>query len=147
MAKGLKGKKLVFIGAGNMAEALVKGIVEAGFCPADHVTVTDPLEARQRHFRETYGTRATPDNAAAAAKADVLVLAVKPQVMGEALEQIRGSLPDHALVISIAAGVKAGRIEAGLAPRPAGGPGDAQHPEPGGDGRGRRRGGGLGDGG
>ena len=69
MAKGLNGRKLVFIGAGNMAEALVKGIVEAGICPAGDLTVADPVEERQRHFRESYGARATPDNAAAAAMA------------------------------------------------------------------------------
>jgi pyrroline-5-carboxylate reductase len=108
-------KQLVFIGAGNMAEALVKGIVAAGILPGASITVTDPLAERQEHFRSTYGTRATQDNAAAAASADVLVLAVKPQVMAEALTQIRATLPADALVVSIAAGITCARIEAGLA--------------------------------
>jgi pyrroline-5-carboxylate reductase len=116
MKDTMGGKQLVFVGAGNMAEALVKGIVKAGTCRTEQVTVTDPLEERRRHFESTYGVKATADNAGAAAGADVLVLAVKPQVMGEALEQIRETLPGDALVVSIAAGITAGRIEEGLSP-------------------------------
>lgn len=114
MAEGLNGKKLTFIGAGNMAEALVKGIVNADLCPAGDITVTDPLEERQRHFETSYGTKATADNAAAASVADVLVLAVKPQVMAEALAQVRPHLRVDTLIISIAAGITCARIEGSL---------------------------------
>ena len=95
-------EKLVFIGAGNMAEALVKGLTQGGICPAGQITVTDLNEDRLAYMRETYGVETVQDNALAVQAADVVVLAVKPQVFPEVLPVIAGL---DALVISIAAGL------------------------------------------
>ena len=105
---------LVFIGAGNMAEALVKGIVERDVWPAGRVIVTDVRPEQLDRFRATYRVHATANNLEAAAKADVIVLAVKPQMMGDVLAELKGNLPAKALVVSIAAGTTSAKIEAGL---------------------------------
>ncbi|MBN1270168.1 MAG: pyrroline-5-carboxylate reductase [Kiritimatiellae bacterium] len=114
MAGKLKGK-LVFLGAGNMAEALVHGIVKGKVClPAD-ITVTDLRRERLEHFEKTFGVRADSDSAGAAREADLLVLAVKPQSLREVLGEIKGSLDrKRTCVLSIAAGITARVIESEL---------------------------------
>jgi pyrroline-5-carboxylate reductase len=104
--------KIAFIGAGNMAEAIVSGIIKQGVFAAGDVTVTDIREERLAFFRETYGTQATADNAAAVRGADVIVLAVKPQMFGDAAATFAGAACDGKLFISIMAGVTASKIEA-----------------------------------
>jgi pyrroline-5-carboxylate reductase len=106
--------RMAFIGAGNMAEALVNGVLNAGIVPADRITVTDVLQERLDYFRARYGVKGSTDNGEAVQGADVIVLAVKPQILAEVLAGLKSELPGNALVISIAAGVKAATIEAGL---------------------------------
>lgn len=113
LGKGL-GKRVVFLGAGNMAEALVAGILNGGLCLPSEVTVSDVDAARRHLFASTLGVQAVADNAEAVRDADVIVLAVKPQVMAVVLAELRGKLPAAALVISIAAGITTRTIEAGL---------------------------------
>lgn len=113
-AKKLAVEKLAFVGAGNMAEALVNGITAGGACSPRHIVVTDVRAERLDLFRKQFGVATSAANADAVRGADVVVLAVKPQVMGEALDQIRSALSPHALVISIAAGIRTSRIEEGL---------------------------------
>lgn len=105
---------LAFIGAGNMAEALVKGIVERRVWAASNIVVTDVREERLQFFRDTFGVKGSTSNRDAAAHASVVVLAVKPQMMTDVLNDLRGSVPASALVVSIAAGTKAAKIEEGL---------------------------------
>lgn len=107
----LHGKTIVFIGAGNMAEALVKGLVESGLCRAEQIRVTDVSPGRLAYFRENYGVSGTSRNDEHIADADVLVLAVKPQVMAGVLAELRARLNPAALAISIAAGIPTARIE------------------------------------
>lgn len=102
-------QKIVFIGAGNMAEALVKGLRQAGVS-AQSMVVTDLRAERLAHFKDTYGVAGATDNRAAAAGADTIVLAVKPQQMSEALASLADAASD-ALYVSIAAGVPTARIE------------------------------------
>jgi pyrroline-5-carboxylate reductase len=102
--------RIAFIGAGNMAEALVKGLVSAGV-PADRITVTDPLETRLDEFRRSFGVQGSSSNVSAVAGADVVVLAVKPQILQGVLEEIRGHVGESALIVSIAAGIRTERIE------------------------------------
>lgn len=91
-----------FIGAGNMARAMGGGI--AAGKPDVRIVATDPdQEARERFAQETGGTIAASLEAVVAA-ADVLVLAVKPQVLGTVLDQIAGSIRAEQIVVSIAAG-------------------------------------------
>ncbi|MFC1468083.1 pyrroline-5-carboxylate reductase [Verrucomicrobiota bacterium] len=103
--------KIAFIGAGNMAEAIVSGIIKQGVFAAGDVTVTDIREERLQFFKDTYGTQATADNKAAVAESDVIVLAVKPQMLDEAAATFAGESCEGKLFVSIMAGVTAVRIE------------------------------------
>jgi pyrroline-5-carboxylate reductase len=105
---------VVFIGAGNMAEALVKGLVQGGVCPAKQITVTDPRAERLDFFRTAFAVNAMVSNTDAVAKAGIVVLAVKPQSMSDVLLELKGKLPADAVVVSIAAGTLTKTIEAGL---------------------------------
>jgi pyrroline-5-carboxylate reductase len=99
-----------FVGSGNMAEALTNGVLKAGVYRPGQVYVSDVRPERLEYLREHYGVRLAADNADLASKVDVLVLSVKPQNMGTALESIKDSLTADVLVISIAAGIKTSRI-------------------------------------
>lgn len=95
--------KILFLGGGNMANALIGGMIKQGFAATD-IHVIDPgSEARQR-LAESYGVTCHAAAGEAPAAPDVLVLAVKPQQMREAVAPLGGRLGD-ALVISIAAGL------------------------------------------
>jgi pyrroline-5-carboxylate reductase len=102
--------KIVFIGAGNMAEAIVAGIVRQNVVEAGEVCVTDIDEARLNHFSEQYGVGHSTDNAAAVADADVVVLSIKPQIFPAVWADIGAALGPDALVISIMAGIPSKKI-------------------------------------
>lgn len=105
--------KITFIGAGNMAEAIVAGIIEKGVCNPQAITVTDIAETRLKHVGLLYGVATAQENSAAAAQSDVIVLAVKPQVFPAVWPDIAAALKPEALVISIMAGVTSQRIAGG----------------------------------
>jgi pyrroline-5-carboxylate reductase len=94
-----------FIGSGNMAEALINGVLKAGVYRPGKVYVSDIRAERIEYLREHYGVRTATDNADLASKVDVLVLSVKPQNMRAAMEDIKGHIANDVLVISIAAGI------------------------------------------
>lgn len=96
--------KITFIGGGNMAVALIGGMKKQGFSAAA-IQVVEPSQAARDRLTEGFGVRCTPVLDAAALNCEVLVLAVKPQTMREALKPLAGKLRDH-LVISIAAGLR-----------------------------------------
>ena len=75
---------IAFIGGGNMARSLISGLLNDGI-PADRIAVSDPVPT-QRELLAEFGVRAEADNEAALAGADVVVLAVKPQLLGEVLK-------------------------------------------------------------
>jgi pyrroline-5-carboxylate reductase len=102
-----------FIGAGNMAEALIRGLLRGTFAP-DQITASGPREERMRELREKFGIAATTDNTAAAS-ADIVVLAVKPQILKRVLDEVADRIRPDALVISIAAGVPVSAIQSRLA--------------------------------
>ncbi len=99
-----------------MAEAILRGILEAGLAEPEDVTASDPMPER-REALAALGARVVAENAAAAADADVVLLAVKPQVLAAALSEIRPVLRRDQLVVSIAAGVPLAKIES-LLPAP-----------------------------
>jgi pyrroline-5-carboxylate reductase len=103
-----------FIGSGNMAEALIKGIIAAKVYPADNVLVSDIRPERLEYLAGEYSVQPTQNNTALAGGADVVVLSVKPQNMDEVLGEIKGTLKESVLVISIAAGVTTAKIAAAL---------------------------------
>jgi pyrroline-5-carboxylate reductase len=110
----LKGKTAGFLGAGNMAEALIKGLVRANLVPAASIVASDVRTERLRDLERLYGVRVATDNAALVRAADVLVLAVKPQIIGPVLREVGPALREETLVISIAAGVSTARIREAL---------------------------------
>lgn len=96
--------KITFIGGGNMANALIGGLRKQGFSAAG-IQVVEPYEEARQRLTDTFGIRCVPAIDAAALHCDVLVLAVKPQAMKEAVAPAAGQLR-HQLVISIAAGLR-----------------------------------------
>jgi pyrroline-5-carboxylate reductase len=99
------GKKIAFLGTGNMAEALVKGLLRAGTAAKEEVVCAEPRAERREEIAKRYGVATTGDNAAATEQADVIVLSVKPQTMDQLLEEIAPAIDHRKLVISIAAGI------------------------------------------
>ena len=112
MAKAKLGK-IAFIGGGNMATALVRGLIGAGTKPKS-LTVAEPLAPKRRTLARRFGIAVTGSNEEAAASADIVMLAVKPQVIEPVLAALRPSLGKRALILSIAAGVRLARIESAL---------------------------------
>ena len=108
--------ELGVIGGGNMAEAIVGAAVRSGFLPADTIVVADPAAARREKLAGELGVTCVETNDAPACCPRVL-LAVKPQVMGDMLQADAKKFRDDALVISIAAGVSTAFFDARLAGR------------------------------
>ncbi len=106
-----KDTRLAFIGAGNMAEALIRGLIQTGACQAEQIVAVDVRADRRETLRERYDIAVGGDPAAAAAEANILVLATKPQSFPTMLPQIRGAYAQNTLVISIAAGVPLAALE------------------------------------
>jgi pyrroline-5-carboxylate reductase len=109
MASPLLAQKVGFVGGGQMAEALVGGILSAKLCEPDQIRVSDPIAERLDVFKKNYGVQTSASNREIAAWGDIVVLAVKPQMLGAVLKEIGDELP-NALVVSIVAGVPIGRI-------------------------------------
>lgn len=103
-----------FIGSGNMAEAMINGVLKANVYRPGLVYTSDVRPERLSYLREHYGVRTTKSNAELASKADILVLSVKPQNMTDALGSIKDAIKPDALIISIAAGIKTSNISAVL---------------------------------
>ena len=110
----VKGKRVGFIGGGNMGEALVRGLIGANVVPADLIAATDVRTERTRELTKQYGIAAHGDNARCVREADVVILAVKPQVMGDVVREIAPAVTARHLLISIAAGVATATIRAAL---------------------------------
>ena len=106
---------IAFIGGGTMAGAMIKGLLRHELIDSDRIIVAEPRAERGQELHETYGVRWTDNNAEAAEDRDVVILAVKPQVMAQVLKDLHGSIRSRALVISIAAGVPIKTIADGLA--------------------------------
>jgi pyrroline-5-carboxylate reductase len=107
----LQNTTIGFIGGGNMAEALIKGLL-AGGVPAADLSVAEPLAERRAFLADRYGITVTNDNGSVAAARDILFLAVKPQTAPTVLAEIGGALTPGKLLISIMAGVRTSVIEA-----------------------------------
>jgi pyrroline-5-carboxylate reductase len=103
-------KQLAFIGGGNMAEALLRGILASNRMPPDAILATDVREERLAFLQATYGIGVSADNVDAARQAETILLAVKPQVMGRVLEALKDTVGEKHLVISIAAGISTAAI-------------------------------------
>ena len=82
------GKKIAFLGSGNMAEALVKGLLTAGAAAAAEIVCAEPREERRRELQQRYGVRTSPSNREAVAAAELVLLSVKPQVIDTVLDEV-----------------------------------------------------------
>lgn len=109
----LKDKTIGFIGGGNMAEALLKGLLAGGVPTAD-MAVAEPVAQRREFLAERYGVQCGDDNSAVAADSDIVILAVKPQVAATVLQGMAAAVSTDKLLISIMAGVKTAAIETAL---------------------------------
>ena len=105
-------RTLAFIGAGNMSRSIIAGLIQAGY-PAERITAANPSRPKLDELADQFGIRITQNNAEAAREAEVIVLAVKPQLMAAMLEALvaeLGSL-EGKLLVSIAAGIKVERLQ------------------------------------
>jgi pyrroline-5-carboxylate reductase len=106
--------RIAFIGGGNMARSLIAGLIKDGHEPAS-LTVSDPVAAVRVRLTETYGVHTTDNNAAAIADAEVVLLAVKPQVAPGVCRELTPQLPQRKpLVLSVMAGVTEASIDSWL---------------------------------
>jgi pyrroline-5-carboxylate reductase len=111
---GMADSRFGFLGAGRMATALAQGLAAAGLAKAAALIASDPLPPAREAFAATTGGAACASNAEVVSKSDVVVLAVKPQHMAQALADVRDAITDRHLVVSIAAGTKLASIAMGL---------------------------------
>ncbi|MGI6201376.1 MAG: pyrroline-5-carboxylate reductase [Christensenellales bacterium] len=109
--QGDLGKRLGFIGCGNMGGAILKGIVRAGLAQPEQMLVYDANPDAQRALVEAYGVRGAEDNADLVRRADIIFLAVKPIVCSEVLEDIRRHLLPGKILVSIVAGWAVEQLE------------------------------------
>lgn len=106
--------RIAFIGGGAMAEAMVAGVIEAGITKAGDITVGEPAEARRDYLRDTHSVETTPDNVDAVRRADLVILAVKPQQTPAALSGLSGRIDADSTVLSIVGGFTSAQLVDGL---------------------------------
>ena len=106
-------KLIAFIGGGNMAQAIVLGLLKQGY-PADKIIVNDPNEEKRAFFAQ-YGVAVSTDNEQSITQSEVVLFAVKPQVLADVCKPLSAVDFSDKLIISIAAGISTARL-AGLIP-------------------------------
>jgi pyrroline-5-carboxylate reductase len=104
-------KTIGFLGAGNMAEALIRGLVRGDHVAPDRIIASGPRRERRDELAATYGIHVTASNVELASRSDVLVLSIKPQILPKVLREVAGDVGRDALVLSVAAGVSTASIE------------------------------------
>jgi pyrroline-5-carboxylate reductase len=110
--------KIGFLGGGNMGEALIKGITRERTFSAENILVAEPVESRRRVLAEKYGVGTEAEASVVVAACDLVVLAIKPQIVGQVLPQVAGVFNDAKLLVSIAAGVTTEALEKHFAGSP-----------------------------
>ncbi len=107
-------EKFGFIGGGKMAEALSKGIINAKLNSSDNIMISDVVPERLKLLTKEIGVKTTQNNKDVASFSDVIILAVKPQVMNEVLNSVKNDITRRHLVVSIAAGIPIRFLESRL---------------------------------
>lgn len=110
----LQKKKMAIIGVGKMGGGLLEGILARKLMAPKTITVYDKVSGRLSELQQKYGVRPAANNREALTGADIVILGVKPQNMRDLLEEIRGTLGNNQLLISIAAGISTTFIEDAL---------------------------------
>lgn len=109
-------RRLAVLGGGNMGEALLEGVIAAGWATRDELVVAETAELRRAHLVERLGVKVVSRAREAAEEAGTVILAVKPQDVPAVLSDIAGAIPKTGLLISIAAGVSLAVLEHGIGP-------------------------------
>ncbi len=104
-------KIIGFIGGGNMASAIMGGLLSSGLSDKDHIIVADKSPAAVERLQTTFGIRACTENTQVSSQADILFLSVKPNMFAAVIPQIRKHLKPGSLIVSIAAGQSIEKIE------------------------------------
>lgn len=104
-------KKVGFIGCGNMAKAMIGGIVTSRLCEGDGVIASNPSNAALKEMESEFGIKITNDNKEVAIKADVLILSVKPNKYKDVIDEIKEVVKKSTIIVSIAAGISINTIE------------------------------------
>jgi pyrroline-5-carboxylate reductase len=113
LPSSLKDKAVGFLGAGNMGEAIIKGLLQTGLVPASSIAATDARADRLQQMASQYGIRGLASNRELVAGSDVVILAVKPQIMGAVLREVAPAVDRGRLLISVA-GVPAAALREAL---------------------------------
>ena len=108
-------KKIAFVGAGAMGEAMISGLIRQELAQPEDLLACDPRAEHLDALRQKYGIQPFTDNKQATSQADVVVLSIKPQRLTEVLKGLKGAIPAQALVLSIVAGATISKISKGLA--------------------------------
>ena len=111
--KQLQGK-ITFVGGGAMGEAIIGSLISKQLLNPTQICVSEPVPTRREYLNSTYGVTTETDNSQAVTGASVAVLAVKPQVLGPVMADLKGNLSPAALVVSIMAGVQIDTLQSGL---------------------------------
>ena len=107
----LKNRQVGFVGAGNMGEALIKGLLNGHLCRPEQIMCSDIRPERLKTIKEAYGVKTTSSNSDVVKHSDIVILAVKPQILKQVVVDIGKYFEPSKLVISIAAGVAMESIE------------------------------------
>jgi pyrroline-5-carboxylate reductase len=110
----MQNRTLGFIGAGNMASALIRGLIESNFVSTDGARASDPSAERRKTMQVEFGITVHAENRPVIEASDVIVVAVKPQVVAEVLADLRSAYQPRHLIISLLAGVPIARFQSAL---------------------------------
>lgn len=106
--------QIAFVGAGVMGEAMIHAMLARSLVTPYQVAASDALPARCQELSDRHGIRTTADNVAVVAEAEIVILAVKPQVLPTVLDGLRGKIRPGTLVLSIVAGARLSTLADGL---------------------------------
>jgi pyrroline-5-carboxylate reductase len=109
-SKAIDGMNIGFIGGGNMAEAIIKGMITGGTA-AQTILASEPIELRRQQLASAYGIRTTADNSEIARFCSTVILAIKPQQATAACSTLKSDLTGKHLLVSIMAGVSSSTLE------------------------------------
>lgn len=112
----LEEKKIAFLGAGSMGQALINGLLEAGLVKKEQLMASAKSANTLTYLENKFGIKTYQDNCVMVKEADIIVLAVKPQMLTEVLAEVKEAMQPSQLVISIAAGLSLKYLEDNLLP-------------------------------
>lgn len=106
--------KIAIIGGGTMGEAIASSLIRKGVTQAQNIVVSDPVQERLKYLKDTHHVKVIERNSEAAKQGQVVIMAVKPQVLQQAMAELVGIIRPNQLVLSIVAGATIDTIRKGL---------------------------------